>query len=405
MKICNTNVPTVKNPRLLGVIFDPLFTFSNHAVSLPSCASSRLNIIRALSDTSFGKDKECLSLTYKTFIRSLFDYCAPIVYPTYSPASIERLQKVQNKALRLVTGCHTAASVDHLHEEASELPVKDHLHLLSSQFLARALQPGHVSYPFATLDQGSRKLKHTLRSKCIADVQPYLEADGSLGRGNFGPVKNKLHTDIVRKATSIRGPNRVLGSHPPPIHACEAGLPRLTRTTLAQLRSGHCGKLRDFQKRVGKTNDDICADCNLSQQNVGHLFDCPAHPTTLNVRDLWENPRDAVDHLNCHCLRDLQSALDQLTMVNINFFIFFFCSHISSPSLDALRLLGYIIGAVNLPLHINLHNIYFVPEIVMPHFDGFYLQRLEKLLCFLIGRLSWRPCMQNQTKSVQVNSF
>ena len=30
-------------------------------------------------------------------------------------------------------------------------------------------------------DQGPRRLKHTLRSKCIADVQPYLEADGSLG--------------------------------------------------------------------------------------------------------------------------------------------------------------------------------------------------------------------------------
>ena len=159
------------------------------------------------------------------------------------------------------------------------------------------------------LDQGSRKLKHTLRSKCIADVQPYLEADGSLGRGNFGFVKNKLHTDIVRKATSNRGPNCVLGSHPPPIHACEAGLPRLTRTTLAQLCSGHCGKLRDFQKRIGKTNDDICADCNLSQKNVGHLFDCPAHPTTLNVRDLWENPRDAVDHLKSFAIFDFLPPL------------------------------------------------------------------------------------------------
>ena len=118
----------------------------------------------------------------------------------------------------------------------------------SSQFLARALQPDHVTNPYAKLDQGSRKLKHTLHSKCIADVQPYLEADGSLGRGIFGFVKNQLHTDIVRKASLNRGPNRVLGSHPPPIHASEAQLPRLTRTTLSQLRSGHCGKLRDFQK-------------------------------------------------------------------------------------------------------------------------------------------------------------
>ena len=96
----NIPVPTVKSPRLLGVIFDPMYTFGPHSVSIARRASSRLNILRALSDTSFGKDKECLVLTFKTFIRTLFDYCAPIVYPSYSVSSIERLQRVQNKALR-----------------------------------------------------------------------------------------------------------------------------------------------------------------------------------------------------------------------------------------------------------------------------------------------------------------
>ena len=31
VKIGNNAVPTVKNPRLLGVVLDPLFTFSAHA--------------------------------------------------------------------------------------------------------------------------------------------------------------------------------------------------------------------------------------------------------------------------------------------------------------------------------------------------------------------------------------
>ena len=297
VKIDDVVIPTVKCPRLLGVIFDPMFTFSQHSASIARRASSRLNILRALSDTSFGKDKECLVLSFKAFIRTLFDYCTPIVYPIYSPSSIERLQRVQNKALRLATGCHSAAAVDHLHSETGVLPVKDHLHLLSSQFLARALQPEHVSYPYAQLDQGRRGLKHTLRSKCIADVQPYLEDDGSLGRGQFSHVKNKLHTDIVDKSIRNRAPNRVLGVLPPPIDASEASLPRKTRTTLSQLRSGHCARLRDYQLRIGKANDDLCADCDLFPQTVNHLFDCPAHPTTLGAEDLWGNPRDVVDHL------------------------------------------------------------------------------------------------------------
>ena len=106
VEIGNEPVPTEKNLRLLGVTLDPLFTFSAHAAVIAKGSALKLNIIRALSDTHFGKDKDCLLLTYKCFIRSLFDYAAPIVYPQYSATSIEKLQRVQNKALRLVTGCH-----------------------------------------------------------------------------------------------------------------------------------------------------------------------------------------------------------------------------------------------------------------------------------------------------------
>ena len=297
VKVGDETVPTIKCPRLLGVILDPLYTFSHHAVSIARRASSRMNIMRALSDSAFGKDKECLTQTFGAFIRPLFDYCAPVVYPIYSPSSIERLQRVQNRALRLASGCHAAAAVEHLHAETKELPVKDHLHLLSAQYLARFLQIDHVTYPFAQVDNGPRKLKHTLRSKCLADVEPYLEVDGSLGRGNFPRVKNQLHTDIVRKALENTGPNRVLGVRPPPIHASETSLPRISRTTLSQLRSGHCARLKVFQVKIGKTDDDSCPDCNLFSQSVNHLFDCPARPTTLRPIDLWENPRDVVDHL------------------------------------------------------------------------------------------------------------
>ena len=72
VKIGDDPVPTVKNPKLLGVVLDPLFTFAPHADRIAKRASAKLNILRALSDTNFGKDGDCLLLTYKSFIRSLF---------------------------------------------------------------------------------------------------------------------------------------------------------------------------------------------------------------------------------------------------------------------------------------------------------------------------------------------
>ena len=116
---------------------------------------------------------------------------------------------MQNKALRLICGCHLNASIDHLHAETGELPVAQHMRLLSAQFLAKALDPGHVSYPYVTMDPGPRRkknhrnepLKHTLRSKVFSDVEPFVEAVSTFNRGRryyrfFGA---RLH-ELRRKA-------------------------------------------------------------------------------------------------------------------------------------------------------------------------------------------------------------
>ena len=88
-------MPTEKHLRLLGVIFDPLWTFSHHAAAIAPRASKGVNILRTLSNSEFRKDKECLLQTFKIYIQ-LFSYAAPVVYPNYSPTSIAKLQKVQN---------------------------------------------------------------------------------------------------------------------------------------------------------------------------------------------------------------------------------------------------------------------------------------------------------------------
>ena len=57
-------IPQDNCPKLLGVILDPTWSFSAHAIYTAKKAGSRLNVLRALSDTSFAHDKECLTLTF-----------------------------------------------------------------------------------------------------------------------------------------------------------------------------------------------------------------------------------------------------------------------------------------------------------------------------------------------------
>ena len=104
-----------KTPKILGVTFDTHFTFANHAKEIAAKARSKLAVMKATASSTWGADKEILSITFKGLIRSTLNYAAPIWAPNASSSSFLRLQKVQNAALRLATGCHAITPISHLH--------------------------------------------------------------------------------------------------------------------------------------------------------------------------------------------------------------------------------------------------------------------------------------------------
>jgi hypothetical protein len=111
------------------------------------------------------------------------------------------------------------------------LKVKEHLELLSSQFLADAMQPSHPSHTVVTALPGPRRMKETLHSKCINHVQPFL-TNGVMLELNLKKAINSLHTSAVAKAVCDVGPNRVLGLYSPNVNPEEETLTRVHRCAL-----------------------------------------------------------------------------------------------------------------------------------------------------------------------------
>ena len=107
-----------------------------------------------------------------------------------------------------------------------------------------------------------------------------------------------LHTTAILDTISSRNPNKVLQTPPPPIFEEELSLPHPYRSTRSQLRSGYCSALNYFRSRVGLSPDDRCPSCTLAPHTTSHLFSCPSHPTSLEVRDLWERPVPVVEYLS-----------------------------------------------------------------------------------------------------------
>ena len=96
-----------------------------------------------------------------------------------------------------------------------------------------------------------------------------------------------------RKAISQQADNAVLGLLAPRFNPSEKKhSPGKPRTTLSQLRSGYSSSLNSFLHRINPLEyDNTCPECGQGPHGTPHLFSCPAKPTEMDPRILWEDPR------------------------------------------------------------------------------------------------------------------
>lgn len=203
-----TPVPTHKDPKILGVILDPLLTFKNHAKCVKDKVNKRNNILKALTGSAWGMNKEVLLTTHNAINKSVLSYCAPIWTPSLSDTNWKDLQTSQNAALRTALGCTRMTDIDHLHTEARVMPVKAHNEMLSKQFLLQTMRPNHPNQKDLNYVP-PRTMKETLVSKYAADVTPFIINDTILDDVNYKEALKSIHTSSVQRTIQNQAPNKV----------------------------------------------------------------------------------------------------------------------------------------------------------------------------------------------------
>ena len=58
LQINNETLPTSKNPKILGLTFDPKLTYSTHIQNTHKRATQTINLIKSLTTTHWGKTKK-----------------------------------------------------------------------------------------------------------------------------------------------------------------------------------------------------------------------------------------------------------------------------------------------------------------------------------------------------------
>ena len=291
LDIDNTRLPTVKNPKILGLTFDPKLTYSNHIQTMTKKANNTVKILKALTATKWGKQKETIINTYSAITRPVMEYASTVWAPIAVTTNVNKLQKIQNTALRVATGCTQDTNLTHLHNETKILPLTEHLKLHSSQLRQQSQHPEHPLHNLTRQSQSNRYKKQTIFNNVNytynRDLDPEIANDVNIKLN----MKN-IHTNITSSYLESRPINKILNRQVPQINKNEETLPRKIRRNLAQLRTNKSPLLQSYLHNIDP-NTHISPNCPLCKVNIhdtNHLFKCTEIPTELEAEDLWMNP-------------------------------------------------------------------------------------------------------------------
>ena len=127
----------------------------------------------------------------------------PYMSPLASSTSINKLQVMQNAALRTATGCTQDTNIQHLHDETFILPIHEHLHLHASHY-KQTHNIHHTSYTNTQHTSTVQSLKNTIFNNGRYTTTTYIKTN----------MRHK-HRSIFSRHLATRGKNKILRTPPP----------------------------------------------------------------------------------------------------------------------------------------------------------------------------------------------
>ena len=306
LQINNTLIPTVKHPKTLGLTFNPKLTYNQHVDNTKEKAIGTTKIIKALTSTSWGKQKETTVTTYKTITRSIIVHASSIWSSTASKTNINKLQTVQYIALGTATGCTADTNTQHLHDETLVLPIKNHLQLQASQIRQKSQNPSHPLHNNLLQErQPKRHIKNSIFQANNTYTHIIPTDPTTVTPENIKQNLKTIHTSIMQKFRNDRPPNKILNKEAPTVNKSEENLPRNIRRTLAQIRTNKSPLLFTYKHKIEPQTypNSSCPLCKSNEHDTIHLFNCTKIPTQLTPIDLWKNPVRAAALLDTWALR------------------------------------------------------------------------------------------------------
>ncbi|CAF3278188.1 unnamed protein product [Rotaria sp. Silwood2] len=137
VKIDDTIVKTSNSTRYLGVIIDKTLNWRSHLHHIESKIAGRISLLRFLNRAAYEPNDKIMLNIFKSIARSIIIYGYPILL-TANDKIWERLQIMQNKAIRAALGLPIYTSVDYIHRTTNIPKIKEYAVTLLQRYIQTA---------------------------------------------------------------------------------------------------------------------------------------------------------------------------------------------------------------------------------------------------------------------------
>ena len=130
----------------MGLQFDKKLTFIPHIKALKAKCLKALDVLKVLSNTSWGGDRSVRLNLYRPLVRSKLDY-GSVVYGSARTSYLKCLDTIHHQGLRLALGAFRTFNIESLYAESNEPFLYVRREKLSLQYTTKlAANPMNPAY-------------------------------------------------------------------------------------------------------------------------------------------------------------------------------------------------------------------------------------------------------------------
>ena len=199
-------IPQQDTPTYLGVKLDKRLTWAAHITNMESKAIKRMAVMKKLSGTKWGANAKILKQVYTGSVRPQLEYGATS-WGTASRTNTNKLNKIQNASLRMITGAMKTTPITEMEKTAKLQPLENRR---KEKCLVQGEKMKRLStHPLKTrLEEPTKnRLKRTSPNHIVKEAQKEFETVLPRHDGNTETLIDyeEWNEEEIRIETSIPG--------------------------------------------------------------------------------------------------------------------------------------------------------------------------------------------------------